>query len=86
MKLGDYLDEQNLTPRDFAKDIEMHYSNIYNIIRGEDLLLSTAFRIFTATKGKVGWLDMLPERPRTRRKKKESDEGSKKSQNEQEKQ
>lgn len=85
MKLGDYLDEQNLTPRDFAKNIEMHYSNIYNIIRGEDLLLSTAFRIYTATKGKVDWLDMLPERTRTRRKKKESEHGNKNSDNQQEK-
>jgi predicted transcriptional regulator len=60
MKLKDYITENCINIRLFAKKIGVSVTTLYSIFEGHDIRLSTALSIEDATKKQVTCRDMLP--------------------------
>ena len=60
MKLRDYLDEHGTTQAHFARRAGLSAPVIEHALKGHDIKLSSAIGIHNASKGKVGFLDLLP--------------------------
>ena len=59
MRLIDYLEQENLTVREFSKLFNMDYTTIYRVLNGHDMKLTTAECIQNATMGSVTFIDLL---------------------------
>lgn len=60
MKLKDYLDGNGIKYSVFANKLGMNINTLYNIFKGGDAKLSTAFKIMYLTKGEVTFEDLKP--------------------------
>ncbi|HLT41318.1 MAG TPA: hypothetical protein VKZ95_01330 [Sphingobacteriaceae bacterium] len=81
MKLQEYMAENCVNIRLFAKKVGISVATIYGIFNGCDVLLSTALKIEDITKKKVTCRDMIPitnHRDRARKRKEEKEKENKK--------
>lgn len=74
MKLDEYIKENCINIRLFAKKIGVSLTTLYSIFEGHDIRLSTALKIEDATKRQVTCRDMLPTTVRPRYKKNKDNE------------
>lgn len=61
-KLNDYLRGEGIMLTVFSKKIGVSPSALYQILKGSDMMLSTAVAIEKATRGSVKIYDLLPVR------------------------
>lgn len=60
MKLGEYLKQECIQRKGFAKKCGITYQTLLKAIYGYDILLSTAIAIEDGTYGRVTCKDMAP--------------------------
>lgn len=60
MKLGDYLKQECIQRKGFAKKCGITYQTLLKAIYGYDILLSTALAIESGTYGRVTCRDLQP--------------------------
>lgn len=61
MKLGEWLDEQELTPADAAKDTGVGINTIYRVLSGDhNITMDNAKKLWLYTRKKVSLEELLP--------------------------
>lgn len=58
MNLREYLESERITVKDFAKNIGFTRQRFHRILAGQDFLLTDAYIIEKATRGKVKVKDL----------------------------
>jgi predicted transcriptional regulator len=71
MKLGDYLKEEGIKRKVFAKKVGITPVTLDNIVAGYDTFISTGIRIQKETRGRVKVQELQPTKQRPTRAKKD---------------
>ena len=65
MKLPEYLEINRLTITALAAQCKLDYFQVYRVVQGKLPPFKNAYQIVHATKGHIGYEDLIPEKVKT---------------------
>jgi predicted transcriptional regulator len=62
MKITDYMEINRLTVTALAAQCNLDYFQVYRIVQGKLTTLKNAYKIVQATRGAIGYDDLIPKK------------------------